>query len=120
MGDRAARFQRTVLRCGLLFFTLWLTGCLLIGVARLARQHDPSQLDITYRFEAYRYSDSSLWETDDLEYGEWPQLEYYIDDELVPDGDIVITENTIVVARPASGYVFAPSIDDDWYYPYTP
>ncbi|MCB1220967.1 MAG: hypothetical protein H7A35_08115 [Planctomycetales bacterium] len=80
MGDRAARFQRTVLRCGLLFFTLWLTGCLLIGVARLARQHDPSQLDITYRFEAYRYSDSSLWETDDLEYGEWPQLEYYIDD----------------------------------------
>lgn len=45
---------------------------------------------------------------------------YYIDDILVPAGDIVITADTVVTARPAAGYVFTSGVDDDWFYDYTP
>ena len=45
---------------------------------------------------------------------------YYINDVAVPAGDIVITEDTIVTARPNAGYVFAAGVDDDWFYDYTP
>jgi hypothetical protein len=45
---------------------------------------------------------------------------YYINGEPVPAGDIVITEDTVVTARPNDGYVFAAGTDDDWFYDYTP
>jgi hypothetical protein len=41
---------------------------------------------------------------------------YYINDEVVAAGPVVITEPTVVVAKPADGYVFPAVIDDDWYY----
>lgn len=45
---------------------------------------------------------------------------YYIDGEPVVAGDVVITEDTIVVASPDSGYVFASGVDNDWFYNFTP
>lgn len=45
---------------------------------------------------------------------------YYIDDEPVAAGPVVITEDTLVTARPNEGYVFTPGSDDDWFYDYTP
>lgn len=39
---------------------------------------------------------------------------YYVDDEVVAAGPLVITEDTFVVARPAIGYKFPPAIDVDW------
>lgn len=39
---------------------------------------------------------------------------YYIDGEVVAAGPVVITETTVVTARPAAGYVFPPNADDDW------
>jgi hypothetical protein len=45
---------------------------------------------------------------------------YYINGNPVPAGDIVITEDTVVTARPNDGYVFAAGTDDDWFYDYTP
>lgn len=45
---------------------------------------------------------------------------YFIDDVAVPAGPVVITEDTVVVARPNAGYVFTPGVDDDWFYNYTP
>lgn len=47
-------------------------------------------------------------------------VSYYIDDNVVSAGIVVITEDTVVVARPNAGYVFAAGIDDDWFYNYTP
>lgn len=44
---------------------------------------------------------------------------YYVDNEVVPAGDLDITEDTVVTARPLAGYVFASGIDDDWFYEYT-
>jgi hypothetical protein len=41
---------------------------------------------------------------------------YTIDGEVVPAGDIVITGDTIVVAKPAPGYKFPAIIDVDWLY----
>lgn len=38
---------------------------------------------------------------------------YYIDDAPVT-GDVVITEDTMVTARPNSGYYLTPGTDDDW------
>lgn len=38
---------------------------------------------------------------------------YYIDDEPVTGG-VVITENTLVTARPNAGYYLDPDSDDDW------
>lgn len=45
---------------------------------------------------------------------------YYIDDVAVPAGPVVITEDTVVVARPNAGYVFTAGVDNDWFYNYTP
>ncbi len=45
---------------------------------------------------------------------------YNIDGVPVAAGPVVITEDTIVTATPADGYVFAPGVDDDWFYDYTP
>lgn len=45
---------------------------------------------------------------------------YYINDVAVAAGPVVITEDTVVVARPNAGYVFTPGVDDDWFYNYTP
>jgi hypothetical protein len=43
---------------------------------------------------------------------------YMIDDEIVPAGPVVITEDTIVTAKPASGYRFPAVSDDDWFFKY--
>lgn len=40
-------------------------------------------------------------------------VEYLIDGEVVT-GDVVITEDTIVTARPTAGHVFTAGSDDDW------
>lgn len=45
---------------------------------------------------------------------------YYINDIAVPSGPIVITEDTIVTARPNDGNIFGSGVDDDWFYEYTP
>jgi hypothetical protein len=47
-------------------------------------------------------------------------VEYYINDVLVAAGDIVLTADTLVEARPASGYVFTAGVDTDWFYDYIP
>lgn len=44
---------------------------------------------------------------------------YYINGDNV-SGDVVITEDTLVVARPNSGYYFTAGTDDDWFFEYTP
>lgn len=41
-------------------------------------------------------------------------VEYLIDGEVVPAGDVVITEDTVVEARATNGYVFTEVSDDDW------
>lgn len=43
---------------------------------------------------------------------------YMIDDEIVPAGPVVITEDTIVTAKPAPGYKFPAVTDDDWFFNY--
>jgi hypothetical protein len=43
-------------------------------------------------------------------------ISYYIDDLVVPSGAIVITEDTIVQARPNAGYAITPGRDDDWFF----
>lgn len=45
---------------------------------------------------------------------------YYINDVPVAAGPVVITEDTIVVARADDGYVLAEGTDNDWFYNYTP
>lgn len=45
---------------------------------------------------------------------------YYINDDPVSAGAVVITEDTVVTARPNAGYVFAAGVDDDWFYNFTP
>lgn len=47
-------------------------------------------------------------------------VEYYIHDTIVAAGAVVITVDTVVVARPAAGYVFAEGIVNEWWYDYTP
>lgn len=42
-------------------------------------------------------------------------VDYYIDGEVVT-GDVTITEDTIVTARPKPGYRFPDVIDDDWFF----
>lgn len=42
---------------------------------------------------------------------------YYIDGKAV-SGSVVITEDTVVVARPNKGYKFPPVVDDDWLFEY--
>lgn len=41
---------------------------------------------------------------------------YYINDVAVAAGPVVITEDTVVNARPNAGYSFPPVSDDDWYF----
>jgi hypothetical protein len=43
---------------------------------------------------------------------------YYIDNVAQATGTVVITENTVVTARPNTGYVFPDNVDDDWLYIY--
>lgn len=45
---------------------------------------------------------------------------YYINGIAVPAGPVVITEDTVVQARPNQGYILTPGVDDDWFYNYTP
>lgn len=45
---------------------------------------------------------------------------YFIDGDPVAAGAVVITEDTIVQARPDEGYVFPENVDNDWFYDYTP
>lgn len=45
---------------------------------------------------------------------------YYIDGEAQAAGPQVITEDTLVTARPNDGYVFTPGVDDDWFFNHTP
>lgn len=44
---------------------------------------------------------------------------YYINSDPVAAGPVVITEDTVVEARVADGYVFASGVDDDWFYNFT-
>lgn len=43
---------------------------------------------------------------------------YTVDGDPVPAGALVITEDTLVKAYPATGYYFPSPIDDDWFYDY--
>ncbi len=45
---------------------------------------------------------------------------YYINGNPQTAGPVVITEDTVVTARPNDGYVFAAGVDDDWFYNQTP
>lgn len=45
-------------------------------------------------------------------------VEYLIDGEVVT-GSVVITEDTVVTARPVTNYVFADPSDDDWLFDHT-
>lgn len=45
---------------------------------------------------------------------------YYINDVAVVAGPVVITEDTVVTARPNTGYVFPAVVDDDWFFNHTP
>lgn len=45
-------------------------------------------------------------------------ITYYINDEVVAAGPVVITQDTLVTARPSDGYVLTPGVDDDWFYDY--
>lgn len=47
-------------------------------------------------------------------------VQYFINDELTAAGPVVLTQDALVTARPAPGYVFADGVDDDWFYNYTP
>jgi len=56
--------------------------------------------------------------TDTITIPSSPGVVYYIDGEPVT-GDVVITEDTVVTARPAAGYKFTQPSDDDWYFDHT-
>jgi hypothetical protein len=47
-------------------------------------------------------------------------VEYMIDGEVVAAGPVVITEDTVVTARPTAGHRFPDVGDTDWYYNQTP
>jgi hypothetical protein len=44
---------------------------------------------------------------------------FFVDDMPVAPGPLVITEDTLVEARPTAGYVFTPGVDNDWEYIHT-
>lgn len=44
---------------------------------------------------------------------------YFIDGDPVAAGPVVIEADTLVVAAPNAGFVFASGIDQDWYYQYS-
>lgn len=41
---------------------------------------------------------------------------YYINGVAVAAGPVVITQDTVVEARPNAGYIFESGVDDDWFY----
>jgi hypothetical protein len=43
-------------------------------------------------------------------------VDYRINDEIVPAGNVVITQDTLVKATPQSGYQFTEPSDDDWFF----
>jgi hypothetical protein len=43
-------------------------------------------------------------------------VDYLINEVVVPAGPVVITEDTVVTARPQPGYSFPAVTDDDWFY----
>lgn len=43
---------------------------------------------------------------------------YYVNDVAVPAGSLIITEDTVVTARPDTGYYFPAGVDDDWLFVY--
>ena len=43
-------------------------------------------------------------------------VEYYDEATLVPAGVYTITEDTVITARPATGYYFPDPVADEWYY----
>jgi len=45
-------------------------------------------------------------------------VNYYINNEVVT-GAVVITENTMVTAKPAAGYKFTAGTDDDWFFSFS-
>lgn len=45
---------------------------------------------------------------------------YYINGVAQVAGPVVITEDTVVTARPNAGNVFTEGVDDDWFYNHTP
>jgi hypothetical protein len=45
-------------------------------------------------------------------------VEYLVDDVVVPPGALVITEDTLVVARATPGWELAPGTDSDWFFDY--
>ena len=47
-------------------------------------------------------------------------VRYTINGETVAAGAVVITEDTLVVAYPETGYKFPAVVDNDWYFDYTP
>ena len=47
-------------------------------------------------------------------------VSYYIDNVLVAAGPIVITQDTVVTARPNSGYTFPAVADEDWFFNHKP
>lgn len=47
-------------------------------------------------------------------------VQFYINNVLQAAGAVVITADTVVEARPATGYVFTEGVDNDWFYDYTP
>jgi ssRNA-specific RNase YbeY (16S rRNA maturation enzyme) len=47
-------------------------------------------------------------------------VQYFLNGDLVPAGDIVLTADAMVESRTAPGYVFTQGVDNDWFYNYTP
>ncbi len=41
---------------------------------------------------------------------------YFRDGVALPAGDLVITADTVITARPKDGYAFPAGVDDDWFY----
>jgi hypothetical protein len=46
-------------------------------------------------------------------------VSYYIKGKKQASGAVVITEDTVVEARPNVGYIFPPNVDDDWMFNYS-
>lgn len=46
-------------------------------------------------------------------------VKYYVESVEQASGDQVITQDTLVTARPDAGYMLTPGTDDDWFYEHT-
>jgi hypothetical protein len=72
-------------------------------------------LDGTFTVTAVPTAPSYNSSTDVITIPSITGVQYFIDDELVAAGPTApISANTLVVARPAPGYVFPAGVDDDW------